>query len=384
MNRIKELDLVKSFVIIISMIGIHVLYDLAELTPSVPVQILNVLATDMGAPMFMFCMGVTLGFSRRQDAASWLRRGIHLITIGMFLNMLRYGPMAFASHAAGDPELVKGLAQIFNVDILQFAGLAFMLLALCKRLRMGTWALLALALAMNVAGTLLTGHFTQSYVANQLLGYFYHTPVCSCFPLLNWFLFVAAGNAMGRLYRQSPCFDRRLRWILPLCGVVAVAHQYLSITGQAPMFKTLQNDWEFYSMATPDALCVAFGVAPFMLGLFRLAARAIPERWVRVLAYPARHINQYYCISWVWIMWIANFLYFIEPAATFGAFSLRWLGIVVLTTVTVLVYSRCLQARVEPFFVRHRWGCYIAVWVAAIGFGAWYFTHVPGPYLMPY
>lgn len=37
MNRIKELDFVKSFVIIISMIGIHVLYDLAGLTPSVPV-----------------------------------------------------------------------------------------------------------------------------------------------------------------------------------------------------------------------------------------------------------------------------------------------------------------------------------------------------------
>lgn len=95
----------------------------------------------MGAPVFMFCMGVTLGFSRRQNAAGWLRRGIHLITIGMFLNMLRYFPIAYASHATDNPELMKGLALIFNVDILQFAGLAFMLLALCKRLRMGTWAI---------------------------------------------------------------------------------------------------------------------------------------------------------------------------------------------------------------------------------------------------
>jgi len=384
MKRITELDLTKTFIIIVSMIGIHTMYDLADLGPSVPADILNVLATAWGAPVFMFCMGITLGFSRHQNPGDWFSRGIHLITAGMALNMLRYLPKAFTSHATNDPELLKELAQVFNADILQFAGLAFILLALCKKMKMSVWQLLAFSLLLNISGTILADHYTSSYVANQILGYFYHTPTCSCFPLFNWFIFVAAGNLLGRIYRESEDIDRVFRHLMPICGVVAIVHQYLSITGQATFFKTLQNDWEFYDMETPDALCIAFGVAPFMLGIFRLAAKLIPDNWMEVLSYPSRHINQFYCVSWVWIMWIACFLYFIEPATTFAAFIPRWTAIAVLTTISVVIYNRYLQNRISPLFSSHETAWNIGVWTIMAVFGFLYFTSVPGPYIMPY
>lgn len=279
-KRIKELDLTKTFVIIISLIGIHTVYHLADwetLSSTIPVSVLNILATACGAPVFMFCMGVTLGFSRHQDVGSWFHRGVYLITIGMVMDVLRWGPSAYIAHATGNPEHMKELAMLFNVDILQFAGLAFMLLALCKKLKMGVWSILILSLVMNIVGTLLIGHQTESYVVNQALGFFYHTTTCSCFPLLNWFIFVAAGNVMGKIYRESDNVDKFFGYIIPICGVIAVVHQYLSITGRCTWFKTMENDWEFYSMMTPDALCIAFGVAPFMIGLFRLIGRLVPE-----------------------------------------------------------------------------------------------------------
>jgi len=366
------------------MIGIHTMYDLADLGPSIPASIMNIFATAWGAPVFMFCMGATLGFSRQSNAAAFLHRGIHVITVGMVLNYFRYLPMAYTAGATDNPELIKGLAQIFNVDILHFAGLAFMLVALCMKLKMSAWQMLALSLVLNISGMLLSGHQTSSYVANQLLGYFYHTPTCSCFPLFNWFIFVAAGNLMGKFYRESKNPDRVLSIIFPICGVIAVVHQYLSITGSAPFFKTLQNDWEFYGMETPDALCRAFGVAPFMLCLFRFIAKIIPENWIKVLSYPSRHITQYYCISWVWIMWIAYFLYFIEPAATFAAYVPRWIGIVVLTTLSVIIYSKYLQKKAVSFFSRHETAWTIGVWVVTVLFGIIFFTSVPEPYIMPY
>jgi len=386
-KRVKELDLTKSFIIIISMIGIHTLYHLGDyevLSSSIVANVINILGTAWGAPMFMFCMGITLGFSRHNEPADWLHRGIHLITVGMVLNILRWGPYAYMSHATGNPQIMKAVAMIFNADILQFAGLAFMLLALCKHLKMSAWSILVLSILMNVAGTLLIGHNTSSYVANQVLGFFYHTPTESCFPLLNWFIFVAVGNVFGKVYRESDNLDKFFRYIIPVCGVIAFVHQYLSITEGTSFFKTLENDWEFYNMRTPDALCIAFGVAPFMLGLFRMLSKIVPDKWMGVLGYPSRHIIQFFCVSWVYIMWAYCFLYRIAPATNIVDFILRWLVVISLTTVSVLIYNKYLKNRVDSRFNRHETAWNIGIWVTVIILGVLYFSIVPGPYLMPY
>jgi len=379
------LDLAKSFTIIVSMIGIHTMCHLASFEQyNLPENILNILATAWGAPVFMFCMGITLGFSHHHTIRDWHRRGIHLLTIGMVLNVFRYLPIAYTSQAVGNPELMKELAQVYNVDILQFAGLAFLLLAICQKIKMGPQAILVLALLMNFAGTQLIGHYTSSYVANQILGLFYHTPTCSCFPLFNWFIFVAAGNVLGKFYKKSENIDFEYRFILPISGIIAIVHQYLSITGKSAMFTTLQNDWEFYNMSTPDAVCIAFGVAPFMIGFFRLISKIIPNSWLNVLSYSSRHINQFFCVSWVLIMWTYSFLYFIEPAVTFGGFVLRWLAIVLLTTLCVFVYNRYIVGKIGQYFTDNRGKWTIAVWAFAIAFGIWYFNSIPEPYVMPY
>jgi len=383
MNRIKELDLTKSFIIVVAMIGVHTMYHLCELEPSVPVSFVNILATAWGAPVFMFCMGVTLRYAHRQKPSEWLRKGFHLITIGMVLNVLRYGPMAYTAYATNNPELLKVLARIFNVDIFQFAGLALMLYALFKKRGLKAGTILAISILMNIAGTLLIGHDTHSYVLNQILGYFYHTPTCSCFPLLNWFIFIAAGNVLGQIYKEGD-INKAYRLILPLCGIVAAIHQYISITDPTSIFKTLQNDWEFYSMATPDALCIAFGVAPFMLAIFWLIGKCIPDRWMGVIGYPALHIKQYFCVSWVWIMWTDCFLYFLGKATTLAGFTVVWLTMTFLTTVTLILYNRSLKEKIAPCFSRHEKAWNIGIWAFLICFAILYFTNVPGPYSMPY
>lgn len=370
------------------MIGIHVMYHLADyeaLSSTLTANVLNVLATAWGAPVFMFCMGITLGFSRHQKPSDWLSRGIHLITIGMVLNLLRWGPYVFTSIASGDPELMKGVAMIFNVDILQFAGLAFMLLALCKRLRMSAFGILALSVGLNVLGTVLTSieAFTPSYVLNQFLGYFYHTPTASCFPLLNWFIFVAAGNVMGKVYQESDNLDKVFSYILPICGTLAIVHQYLSFTGGTDIFTTLNSDWDFYNMTTIDALCIAFGVAPFMLGLFRLISKVIPDQWMNVLGYPSRHINQFYCVSWILIMWTYCFLYQLAPSVTLLGFYLRWFIITALTIAFIFIYNKYLDDP-TPLYRNEKIMWTIGIWIISFLIGALYFTYVPGPYLMPY
>lgn len=387
-SRILELDLTKTFVLIVTLIGIHSFYDLVDLemldvADSALGSVLNVLGGTFGAPIFMFCMGVTLGFSRHQSPKDWLHRGIELITIGMVLNVLRWGTLAFHAYVAHEPELYKGLAIIFNVDILQFAGLAFMLLALLQYLRANHWVILLVGVVLNFIGSALEGHFTDSYVVNQALGYFYPTPTCCCFPLFNWFIFVAAGNMMGYLYRTID-MRRFFAIAIPVGGIITAVYMYLTMVAQWPCLRTLQGDWGLYWMNPYDALPTAFGVAPFMIGVFWLLAKIVPDRWVPILSYPSQHINQFYCVSWVWIMWTANIFLFVPKATTDALFLVAWLSMIALTTLSVLIYDKWLQARLTPHFERHATAWTIGVWVAILAFGAWYFTHVPEPYIMPY
>jgi len=384
-NRILELDLMKSFIIIVSMIGIHSLYDLTLLNANsnVTAAVLNVLASQFCAPMFMFCMGVTLSFSRNQEPMGYLHRGIILLTIGMVLNVLRYVPLIYSAYKNGETELFSGLAQIFNVDILQFAGMAFILLALLRQLKWNPWIILAFGMGLNVIGTLLDGHHTDSYVINQILGYFYPTPTCCCFPLMNWFIFVAIGNVMGLIYRTMD--KGRFFCIATPVGTVATAvYMYMCLVAKTSCTRALQDDWGFYSMHSCDAFFTAFGIAPFMLGVFRLLSKIVPEKWVAVLSHPSRHINQYFCVSWVWIMWIANLFLFVPKATTEAGFWLVWWTVVGLTVVTVVIYDKYLKSCAHAWFGRHPIAWTVSIWVALVAFGAWYFTTVPGPYTMPY
>jgi len=383
-KRVPELDLAKSFTIIVAMIGIHSLYHLADYEMTTMGNILNVLATAWGAPVFMFCMGVTLGYSHKQKPTDWMRRGCYLITIGMALNVLRYGPAAFRAAVNHDPEVLKELAQIFNVDILQFAGLSFLLLSLCKYLRMNVWKILLLSLALNVVGTLLDGCFTAHYVVNQILGYFYPTPTCCCFPLFNWFIFVAVGNAVGHLYRNTNDLGRFYRFAIPTCGIIALFHQYFSFTQQIPCFRTLQNDWGCYSMHTIDALCISLGVIPFELGVFRLISKIIPDSWMKTIRYPSVHINQFYCVSWVWICCIADFFLFVPKATTDAEFIIVWIALILLTTLSVVLYNQKLKERLTAPFSHHSTAWTIAIWAFILLFAIWYFNTIPEPYTMPY
>lgn len=345
--------------------------------------LLNIIATQFGAPMFMFCMGITLRFAAKQKPGDYLKRFVQLLTVGMVLNVLRYLPTAYSAARAGEDNILNGWAQIFNVDILQFAGLAMLLIALFKKLGMNHWHILTIGLILNIAGTLLDGHHTDSYVVNQLLGYFYPTPTCCCFPLFNWFIFIAAGNAMGWIYRSHDG-GKFLRIAAPIGTVITAVYMYLCLVAESPFTRALQSDWGYYSMHTPDALFTVLGIAPFMLGLFRLISHIIPEKLKSILCYPSRHITQFYCISWVWIMWAANLFLFIPKATTLTGLWIAWTTIIILTTVTVIVYDKYLKASCDAFFSRHATAWYIGIWTALLLFGTWYFSTVPGPYTLPY
>ena len=114
---------------------------------------------------------------------------------------------------------------------------------------------------------------TGCYPADQFLGFFWGTESESYFPFFNWFIFVATGQWFGDKY-QFLQDKKRFHAISLLIGALLCAtYIYVSFNVEQNIFKSLTS--EIY------------------------------------LGHPSRHINQYYCISWVIIQFIFYFSIFV-------------------------------------------------------------------------
>lgn len=185
-GRQLEFDLVKAVTIVL-MIWTHTYEALSTgFEPSLSAINSNVRGSIAGAVTFMFCMGIGLSYTRHNSAQECLQRGVRLLTTGFTLLLCReIIPVLLSSWILHCPEKLAYLALGFSVDILQFAGLAFLFVGCLKKLKIGNIGMLIISIALSVLGTLLQGVSTGCYPVDQFLGFFWGTESDSYFPFFN-------------------------------------------------------------------------------------------------------------------------------------------------------------------------------------------------------
>ena len=209
LTRQTELDYAKTLAIFF-MVIIHVLEELScfgieETLPSgFWENLIQFGAGPLAAPLFIFAMGVGSVYSRNQDPDRMFRRGVKLLLAGIALNLARdVLPRLLVCLISGTaPEWEDLRYQIFNIDILHFSGLAFMLTALFKKLKVSTLALVPIAVVMQALGNWLSVLTEPTGVWELLCSYFFYTGDLSCFPLLSWYLCMPVGMAAGTLMQK--------------------------------------------------------------------------------------------------------------------------------------------------------------------------------------
>ncbi len=159
------------------------------------------------APVFMLAMGIDMRYSRHNTVHDHARRGLILLIIGTLLNIVCYTVPRFISHTmnggydllyyivgtnAIDP-LTGYLITIFSVDILQFAGLAFIFMALMKKLRLSDWSILAIALIFSFVAIFTRDFMLDSFLIDRSLDFLYSEGPRVYFPLASWLIFPAVG-----------------------------------------------------------------------------------------------------------------------------------------------------------------------------------------------
>lgn len=335
-----EADMAK-VVCIIGMVLVHcfeTLYSAIEASAAqdavnyILVTLLDIL---FGASTFMFCMGMGVIYSRNSEPAKMMKRGLKLFLYGYLLNVLRYTIPGLLGALSLESEgiLMISLEEFLTLDILQFAGLALILFGLLKKLRLPDWGVAVTAVVLSVIGSFARG-FNLGMIPNQILGLFVGTETTvltaplagsepfegwleSCFPLFNWFIFVAAGYLFGKLLQR--CRNKGALYAIFGGGgaVIAAAYCAFAIPGKHGMFdgdKMLSN---FYHLTTYEALiCICAGMAA--LGLYYAISHILPQKLQRGIIRISSSINQIYMTHWVMITLVLLALTVTEETISVG------------------------------------------------------------------
>ncbi len=365
-GRQLEFDLVKAVTIVL-MIWTHTYEALSTgFEPSLSAINSYVRGSIAGAVTFMFCMGIGLSYTRHNSAKECIQRGVKLLTTGFTLLLCReIIPIFLSSWILNCPERLAYLALGFSVDILQFAGLAFLFVGCLKKLRIGNVGMVIISVALSILGTVLQGVSTGCYPADQFLGFFWGTESDSYFPFFNWFIFVAAGQWFGEKY-QFLQDKKRFHAISLLVGtVLCAAYIYVSFNVEQNIFRGLTSKIYLGHRPISDAIiCLPINIG--LISLFFFLGQLIPQRAIPVLIHPSRHINQYYCISWVIIQFILYFSIVPDGLCSDVQVIITWICILAATILAAVVYSKYLKERTEAFFGKHRVFWTVFVWTACI------------------
>ena len=198
-SRQWEFDLARA-VIIFCLALIHVTIECSTdegLCSGIPYLFDTVIGGPFSAPMYMFVMGVGMCYTRKNSPMEHFVRGAKILAVGYILNICRFLiPYSIGYAITGDygyyiePLLYKVLGN----DILIFAGLAMMIMALFVKLKLSNIVMIIIATVMCGFGTLLNGVDVGTPLGNIFLGYLIGTEdaagmVLSDFPILNWLMF---------------------------------------------------------------------------------------------------------------------------------------------------------------------------------------------------
>lgn len=370
-GRQVEIDMIKAFSVVVIMILCHVYEHNTEGFESTLSYIADGYLGGIGAPVFMFAMGIGMKYSRSRNLQKQYWRGVKLITFGQLLNIFRYAiPFHLNWSITGDEYYLRSQALNFSSDIMQFAGLAFILVALTKQLKFSSFHTLLLAVVMSLIGYGLEGVQTGCYAFDQFLGMFWGTETESYFPLLNWFIFVATGQLFGKWYKRLTDKNRFYAITVPISALCFGAYSYAVTFIEPGLFRFNEVSGRgFCWMWLPDVLGIMSGF-PVMLGICYWTSLLLSEKTLKYICHPSVNINPYFNLSWVVIM-LMPFFY---VGTNNMQFVLLWIVVTLLTILGVVVYNKWFRTPVETFCGRHPYFWTAVVWIISLSFAIWAFV----------
>lgn len=323
LGRQKELDLARAFIIFCLAI-IHVTIECTSdegLTGGIPYLFDTVIGGPFSAPTYMFVMGIGMAYTSKNTPMQHVARGARILIVGYLLNICRFLiPYLIGYAVTGDHEVYMEplLYKVLGNDILIFAGLAMMIMALFIKLKLSNAVMLAIATVMCALGTAFNGVDVVSPLGNIFLGYLIGTEdaaglVLSDFPILNWMMFPVCGYAFGTMLKRVK--DKKLFYLTVSLPAILIAIVYFTygIYNEIGMFGEGQNC--YYHMIFSDVLA-SLALTVGMIGLYYAISLVLPEKLMNLACGISENITEVYCIHWVLVSFVVNVVMYIVRGTT--------------------------------------------------------------------
>ena len=223
--RNQTADLLKGIAVLL-MIQVHIieLFATQGISSGEIGKILLFLGGPPVAPLFMVLFGYFIASSKK-TSQQLIVRGAKIILLGMLLNLALNLNLIISVN--------KGILQvdlfpyIFGVDILQFAGLSIIFIAIIKKA-------IDKSLIFVIGSIILSaflGHFLIKYIPSDLFlkyisAFFYGTCWWSYFPLFPWLAYPLAGIAFYQLKQQinlTFLFEKKIKLLIGILFIVFLA-----------------------------------------------------------------------------------------------------------------------------------------------------------------
>jgi hypothetical protein len=254
-------------------------------------------------------MGVGMKYSRHQELSYYWSRGVTLLTLAQYFNLLRDTlPNLVAWWVTGKQKFISRSLLIIRGDILTFAGLSHFLFGIMKKYKLSDRTILIFGFIMNIVSYPLFKIMKSpsNFLLSQFLGYFVMTDAESYFPLLGYFVFVAFGNWLGGIYQKISNKDKFYNRILIFCFPIAIIYYYFRKNGQIPLVPEFNSYQHFGLSPGFDAIHRMMSHMSFLAIFYKIDKMLGKTPYF--ISHCGKNLNQYYIISFVLTTHIYTFL----------------------------------------------------------------------------
>lgn len=263
---------------------------------------LQFIGAPMAAPMFMFAMGVGMVYTRHDSSADFARRGLKLIIMGYALNFFRETLLIIISNMLSlETDYKKPLIDtIGTIDILQFAGMTFLIVSLMKKLRTNKWMLLGVAILLQAIGTVCIGLFDSApKIVQYLFGLLFYTNQYISFPTALWLVYPVLGICFASILRRvadKQTFYKTLLMISVVC-LVGISVGTITLGYDIKRFFVSVYYYQQNFFSTLWITCI-LGIS---ISAYYFISKIVQGRTQNIVKYISSNLNTIYIIQWLLI-----------------------------------------------------------------------------------
>jgi uncharacterized membrane protein len=316
-NRLLSIDLARGLAVFF-MIAVHTLEVFAnqEVKNSLFGQIISFLGGPPAAPVFMTLMGFSFIYSSKSELKLKLLRGFKIFLSGYMLNIFRgVIPFTLATYLKLDVvktfpiEKINEYTILTTVDILQFAGIALMIMSIIQALQINKYLVLLSAFLISMISPLLWGIKIDIPILDQILELFWgDLPIefsfianKIAFPVFPWLTFPLLGMFLGETVKNSTDMNRIFNYF-GLFGISLIG------IGVAISFSNYQYHFNDYYHSRQGAMLLMCGFVMVWLYLTKLVIDNISmNSFFDLLFRWSKGVTNIYFIQWIIILWSIAF-----------------------------------------------------------------------------